>query len=515
MFMRPRTSREGACDLVVDRRRCSLRGQRSDRLALSGGRLLSSERGQILPLMMFLMLLILAAGVAVYWLGFSTSESAKAQTAADAAALAAEKNAVDQLSAPVQAANGGAILPTVDWNLACSSASSYASDNNAHVLSCGPVSDNASTIGQDVRVEVQSGNRIPSGAPDAGGAATAWAQASTDPYAQASPAVHTTTQSTCEASAVPGNLPIFDPHGGSDGFFPASGSNYTFGCETRLAGALDKLATAQHLHLNGSAGYVALTQANSSQPAAVAHGCGDASTTAGLSSVPDTMLSQYGLMRPYPTHRDIVELAGISCQPQTTSSDASGTPPISLGNLNVHLVPLKGGPQGSLLSLVGGGASAIGESPLQVGCQIYRVWKSLSAPPDPQKELLIALMAAQDESVMGQNIGPNRTDPGQSVGVFQQISSDGWGTPAEELNVTTSAEMFFLGGHDGGGASTRGMLSYYQADPSAPPWTIDQETQGSQPGEGNGGLANYGAPANVAAAQQMLGQVTSGACAHA
>jgi hypothetical protein len=498
-WMRLRTCRAGASDRARDRERSLLR----------------EEQGQILPLMMFLMLLILAAGVAVYWLGFATSESAKAQTAADAAALAAEKNAVQQLSAPVQAGATGAILPTVNWNIACAAASNYAAANNAHVLSCSPVTDNASTIGQDVRVEVQSGNRIPSGAPDAGGAATAWAQASTDPYAQASPSIHTTTQSTCEASTVPNNIPTFSAHGGSDGFFPQSGTNYTYGCETRIAGALDKLATAQHLHLNGTSGYVALTQANSSRPAAVAHGCGDASTTSGLSSVPDTVLSQYGLMRPYRDHRDIVELTGISCQQQTTSSDATGSPPISLGNLNVHLVPLRGGPQGSLLGLVGGGASAIGESPLQVGCQIYRVWKSLSAPPNPQKELLIALIVAQDESAMGQNIGANRSDPGQSVGVFQQISADGWGTPAEELNVTTSAEMFFLGGHDGGGASTRGMLSYYQADPSAPPWTIAQETQGSLPGEGNGGLANYGAPSNVAAAQQMLAQVTGGGCAHA
>jgi Putative Flp pilus-assembly TadE/G-like len=469
----------------------------------------------MVPLMMVLMLLILAAGVGVYWLGFATSQSAGAQTAADAAALAAEKNALDQLMGPVQPGANGAVLPTVDWTAACRAARDYAADNNATVLSCGPETDNASTIGQDARVEVASGSKIPSGAPDAGGAATAWAQASTDPYAQASPKIHTSTQSTCEASTVPGNIPTFASHGGSDGFFPQSGTNYTFGCETRLAGALDKLATAKHLHLTGTAGYVGLTQANSSQPAAVAHGCGDASTTSGLSSVSNTELTQYGLTRPYPGHRDIVELTGISCQPQTTSSDATGTPPISLGNLNVHLVPLRGGPQGSLLGLFAGGASAIGESPLQVGCQIYRVWKSVAVQPDPQKQLLIALMAAQDESQMGLNIGSNTTDPSQSVGVFQQISADGWGTPPEELNVTQAAEMFFIGGHEGGQATTYGMLHYYQQDPSAPPWTIDQETQGSKPGEGNNGIANYGAQANIQAAQTMLGQVTSGQCAHA
>lgn len=468
----------------------------------------------MVPLMMVMMFLILSAGVVVYWLGFSTSQSAQTQTAADAAALAAEKNVVDQLQAPVQAATGGAIVPsTPNWTEACEEADHYAELNDATVISCGPVPDNASTIGQDALVEVEAGRALPANAPDAGHAAKASAQASTDPYAQASPSIKSSTTYTCEASTVPGNVPTFNSHGGTDGFFPAGGTNYTFGCETRLAGALDKLATAKHLHLSGTSGYVAVTQANSSRPAAVAHGCGDASTTTGLASVPDSVLTAYGLVRPYPNHPDEVELNGISCQQQSTSTDASGTPAIGLGNLNVHLVPLGGGPQGSLFTLVGGGSSSIGETPLQVGCQIWRVWQHLPIPSqdDPRKVLLIALMAAQDESVMGQNIGVNRSDPTQSIGVFQQISNDGWGTIPEEMNVTTAAEMFFLGGHDGNGG-TEGALTYYEADPGAPPWTIDQETQGSLPGEGNGGLANYGAQPNVNAAQSMFGQVTSGQC---
>ena len=35
-----------------------------------------------------------------------------------------------------------------------------------------------------------------------------------------------------------------------------------------------------------------------------------------------------------------------------------------------------------------------------------------------------------------------------AVQVFQQISHDGWGTIPDELNVTTSAEMFFFGGNN-------------------------------------------------------------------
>ncbi len=465
-----------------------------------------------MPLMMVMMLLILGAGVLVFWLGFSTSGAAQAQTAADAAALAAEQNAVQQLEGPVQGTPTGTIVPTTpDWTQACRAADHYATLNQAHVLACQAIPASTSTIGFDVKVQVAANSTIPSGKPDAGGAATAWARASTDPFSQASPPIKTTTTSSCDASVVAG--PTFSPHSGQYGFFPSAGANYGQGCEPKLAGALDQLAVAKHLRLDGAAGYVATDKANASDPAAVAHGCGDASTTPGLASVPNAVLSQFGLTRPYPKHPAVVELAGVSCQ--QTSTDAGAGGPVGLGNLNVHLVPLGGGPEGSLFSLVGGGASSIGETPLQVGCQIYRVWQHLplgSIPGNPQKVLLITLMVAQDESSMGQNIGSNRTDPNQSVGVFQQISADGWGTIPEELNVTTAAEMFLFGGHIGGRASTRGLLGYYQADPSAPTWALAQATQVSGAGQSSDGANNYGAASNVAAAQAILGQVTSGQC---
>jgi hypothetical protein len=224
------------------------------------------------------------------------------------------------------------------------------------------------------------------------------------------------------------------------------------------------------------------------------------------------VLSKYGLVRPFPKQRDVVELAGVSCDQQQTSLDASATGTIGLGNANVHLVPWGGGPMGSFLSLFPGGASSIGETPLQVGCQIYDVWKALHTN---RELLLVALMVAQDESAMGQNIGPNRTDPNQSVGVFQQISADGWGTIPQELNVTTAAEMFFLGGHVDGRSSTEGLLQVAATHQGEPTWALAQDTQHSGAGETSHGAANYGAPANVAAAQDMVGQVTSGKCPHA
>ena len=132
----------------------------------------------------------------------------------------------------------------------------------------------------------------------------------------------------------------------------------------------------------------------------------------------------------------------------------------------------------------GGGGISIGESPLQVGCQIYGVWQSLNLSRGiPQKlPSVVALMAAQDESAMGQNIGSNRTDPNQSVGVYQQISAHGWGTIPEELNVSTAAAMFFLGGHIDGRASTEGLIDVWQAHPGDDNAGRAQDTQHSGAG---------------------------------
>ena len=45
------------------------------------------ESGQILPLLLVMMVLLIGAGMLVLWLGLSTTIASKAQTAADAAAF--------------------------------------------------------------------------------------------------------------------------------------------------------------------------------------------------------------------------------------------------------------------------------------------------------------------------------------------------------------------------------------------------------------------------------------------
>jgi hypothetical protein len=456
--------------------------------------------------------LLLIGGMIVFWIGYSTSLAASAQTAADAAALGGEQAAMTALET-----NPAALLDVTTLNsAACQAAGEYAGRNNAHVTSCQVV---ASSTGYDTEVMVTSNDSLPAGAPDSGHTASAKARASTDPFSQGSPAIQTTVSSSCDASVITG--PVFSAHGGDTGFFPAGGTNYSYGCEPKLAGALDKLAQARKIKLDGTAGYVPESQSNSKDPAAVAHGCGDASSTTGIpKSISDADLRKFGLDRPFPGHPEIVELADVSCDQQSSTVDASASGSVGLGNMNVHLVPWGGGPLGTFSFFTGGGIS-IGESPLKVGCQIFGVWKGLDlaqrlgvSQQTARQLLLVALITAQDESAMGQNIGSNRTDPNQSVGIYQQISADGWGTIPEELNPASAAAMFFEGGHIPGRASTDGLIQTYQKYPYeiSTPWELAQDTQHSGAGQDSHGAANYGATANMEAGQQMLAEVTSGRC---
>ena len=465
----------------------------------------------MLPLVIFFFVLILAGGMIVFWLGVSTSQASDAQSAADASALAAEKTLERQafsLPPPVLTA-GPCIAPVA------TQAEDYAGANHARVVSCEQVSASSSIIGLDVEVSVTNDQSLPSSSPDPGASADAKARASTDAFAQASPALQ--QPQSCSNPTTEGTP--FSPHGGTIGFFAAPGTDFRQGCEPRLAGALDKLAGDLHLRLVGTSGATPSTgdasgAAAASSPVADAtaiaqlHACGALTTVQGLSSVSDTRLADDDLTRPFATHPDEVELTDQGCE----TTDSGQSRPVKLGNLNVHLVPLTGGPQGTFVSIIGGGASSIGESALKVGCQIYQAWKQIPIGANADEALQVALLVASDESSFGQNVGPNRSDPSQSIGVFQQISDDGWGTTSEELDVSTATALFFLGGTSNG-ASAQGLLKNLAADPGLPLWELAQETQGSGAGSSTDGQGNYGTSQNMSAMQAMYDQVTSGACA--
>jgi LysM repeat protein len=112
-----------------------------------------------------------------------------------------------------------------------------------------------------------------------------------------------------------------------------------------------------------------------------------------------------------------------------------------------------------------GGTSTGGTQPAQVGgtvtplspemktnaSAIIAVGKKLGVP---DYGIIIALAAAAQESGL-RNLSGGDLD---SVGLFQQRPSTGWGTPAQLQNTTYASELFFGGPSNPNKGKTRGLL---------------------------------------------------------
>jgi Peptidase M15 len=97
----------------------------------------------------------------------------------------------------------------------------------------------------------------------------------------------------------------FVSHGGSAGFFPAPGTNYSVNQEPIIAARLDALGRALGLHLIGISGY--RTPAHSVEVGGYAddpHTRGEASDTPGVEGVPEATLEEFCLTRPFPGARE-------------------------------------------------------------------------------------------------------------------------------------------------------------------------------------------------------------------
>jgi peptidoglycan hydrolase CwlO-like protein len=92
----------------------------------------------------------------------------------------------------------------------------------------------------------------------------------------------------------------FVAHGGSYGFFPAAGTNYSVNQEPIIAARLDQLGRALQLHLVGISGYRSPQHSVevggfSDDP----HTQGAASDTPGVEGVPEATLNRFCLTRPF------------------------------------------------------------------------------------------------------------------------------------------------------------------------------------------------------------------------
>jgi Putative Flp pilus-assembly TadE/G-like len=111
-------------------------------------RMARDERGQVLPVLLFLMLMTLAGGWALLEVGKASVDRSTAQNAADAAALAGTRNVRDQIRRQLTT-TGTVNLLAIDDAEVSAAAASYAAKNDAKVT-------DVDRLGVDVLVKVRS-----------------------------------------------------------------------------------------------------------------------------------------------------------------------------------------------------------------------------------------------------------------------------------------------------------------------------------------------------------------------
>ena len=418
--------------------------------------LAADERGQVLPLLLMVIIGLLGAGMLVFWLGFSTSVATDAQTAADAAALAAEQSVDTQWNELINV--DGVLEPrdSFDPGLVQTAARQWASNNDGTVTSvqyCDQTSGSCSsepieTSEPDVLVKVRSNRTLPAGSAAPGSAATAQARASTDPYAQASPpAVQTETSSSCTPSGVPRPNRYTAPSGKDPGFVEAADTKFGPGdpCEYSLAAHLNALGKDLGVQLVGiwGAGEDNPAGQGVKTPDAVtkAHACGALAEVQNLpAKVTQTQLARWALAL-FPGQTDEIEFASPNarCATSTTlpaqgTSDQSG----SIGNGKVHLVPLAGGPQGAFP--VGLGPLS-GTGPWPAIASYLPIYKAIAKQYGwDQAQLQDWLAVEQIEDAQGDlGIAP---DKAFGLAQFQTVNYCKWGPgscPAD--NPTAEQEL--------------------------------------------------------------------------
>ena len=118
--------------------------------------MLRRQDGQIIPALVMMMLALVVVGMLFFQVGRAAIFSTEAQTAADAAALAAVKNVQQQLMEQV-AATGTSSLALIDSARVAAAAESYAQRNGGHVTKI-------DRRGVDVKVWVVTNDRLGRGA---------------------------------------------------------------------------------------------------------------------------------------------------------------------------------------------------------------------------------------------------------------------------------------------------------------------------------------------------------------
>ena len=129
--------------------RMAMNPRRSGVTATPRRGLLRDEQGQIMPLLMVTLTSLLIVGVLLFQVARATDQRSRAQTAADAAALAGARDIRSQLEA--LAVNGIISIAALDRARARAAAEGYAQRNNGHVTNFELLGDRRPRRGHDER----------------------------------------------------------------------------------------------------------------------------------------------------------------------------------------------------------------------------------------------------------------------------------------------------------------------------------------------------------------------------
>lgn len=428
------------------------------------GRLAADESGQIFPILIVLLGSLIALGLLLFGAGRAGRVRADAQTAADAAALAAAKNVGDQFAGPAEE-----IPAAIDDAQAEAEARDFAERNDADLVSF-------EREELDVRVTVRTKQSIPDGGQEGGEVnGEARAQARVSPIA------------AIGGPGVAGSGALGAPIDGV-------ASDVKDAIELARKMGLDITSTTGGKHAPGSYHYSGKAVDVAGSPAQ-------------MSRFFDAALERYGkntLELFYDPkgyyvknggkvggaiggHSDHVHIALNGQGPTSGGGEASDEP--SRGSRQRAESGQSPGRSGS----TGGGSSSgdedrgardakarnssgagraekvgVGECGGQIFRTIYAVGKKYGASA---KEQLAAVETALVES-NGCNLDRGDRD---SLGVFQQRPSQGWGSRSQILDVEYAAGKFFAGATKGGASGgTAGQLAQ-SVQRSAFPERYDQQ----------------------------------------
>ena len=400
-----------------------------------GRRVVEGQTGQIFPVVLFIILGTLAIGLALFQVGRASAMRADAQTAADAASLAAVRNLRDQIDRLI-AAGQPATAAAIDPVELRSAADGYARRNDAEIVGF-------EHLGADVRVQVRTVATLgdtarPIDAQDKRGTARARASMSLLP---------TVLDTGFGPGADPGA--IGDSSAFSDDDFKKlerelgdppfdSGDVVTVGRFLQAHGlrvaensAFGGITTTAHGHYGPSDHYNdGAIDVNS--PA------GDAAEAPIFDEIAPRLAAMgWHVLWRVPghapgdnSHMHVDIGAGGLASPVPVLAGGGGDI-IS----EIRLVSWEGGATPLELSIPTTG-NPFGAPDMRVACEIYRVGGAMNVS---DKIMLAAFEAAIVESGV-HNLNYGDAD---SHGVFQQQYTQGWGTLEQTMNVTHASQRFF------------------------------------------------------------------------